>query len=381
MSKRALGGVGLLVLLLAGVVAWRLGPGSGVSHAKAQIPTPAVPITPGVVVARDIPVYLRGIGTAQAFNTVTIETRVSGPIVRVAFTEGQEVKEGGLLLQIDPRPYEAALELALATKAKDEARLRTAQLDLARYASLVRPGWQTRQSYEDQQGLVAQLGAAVKGDQAQIDTAQLNLDFTEIRSPINGRTGARLVDIGNLLQVANNTPLVVITEMKPIFVTFTLPQNTLDEVRHYQQLAPLTVTALSPDGQTQLARGKVTVIDNTINQATGTIHLKAQFPNRDERLWPGEFVRARVILRVRHDVATVPSQTVQQGPDGDYVYVISQDDTVTRQDVELADVQDGLAVIAKGLKPGQHVVVEGQYRLTEGARVTLRKAYAATPAS
>lgn len=380
MSKRALGGVGLLVLLAA-VVAWRLGLDSGVSHAKAQIPSPAVPVTPGVVIARDMPVYLQGIGTVQAFNSVTIETRVSGPVVRVAFTEGQEVKQGDLLFQIDPRPYEALLELALATKAKDAAQLRTAQLDLARYASLVRPGFQTRQSYEDQQGLVAQLEAALKGDQAQIDTAKLNLDFTEIRSPIDGRTGARLVDIGNLLQVANNTPLVVITQMKPIFVSFTLPQNTLDEIRHYQQLAPLAVTALSADGATQLAQGRLTLIDNTINQATGTIHLKAQFANRDERLWPGEFVKARLILRQRHDVATVPSQTVQQGPDGDYVYLIGQDDTVTRRLVEVADVQDGLAVITKGLRPGQQVVVEGQYRLTEGARVTLRKAYAAQSAS
>lgn len=375
MSKRALGGVGLLVLL-AGVVAWRLGLDRDVSHAKAETPPAAVPVTPGIVTGSNMPVYFQGIGSVQAFNTVTIETRVSGPIVKVAFTEGQGVKKGDLLFQIDPRPYQAVLEQALAARAKDQALLVTAEADLARYASLVGHGFQTRQSYDDQRGLVAQLQAAIEGDHAAIDTAALNLSYTDIRSPIDGRTGAQLVDIGNLLQVANNTPLVVITQMKPIFVSFTLPQNTLDEIRHYQQLGPLAVTALRADGKTRLAQGELTLIDNTINQATGTIHLKAQFPNRHERLWPGEFVNARLTLRVRHDVATVPSQTVQQGPNGDYVYVITQDDTVTRQNVEVADVQDGLAVITKGLKPGQHVVVAGQYRLTEGAHVTLRQAYA-----
>jgi len=379
MSKRALVSVGLLVLL-AGVVAWRLGLGGGVSHATAEIPPPPVPVTPGVVAARDMPVYLQGIGTVQAFNTVTIETRVGGPIVTVAFTEGQEVKQGDLLFQIDPRPYQAALEQALAARAKDQALLVAAKADLARYASLVGHGFGTQQSYDDQRGLVAQLEASIEGDHAEIDTAALNLSYTDIRSPIDGRTGAQLVDLGNLLEVANNTPLVVITQIKPIFVSFTLPQNTLDEIRHYQQLAPLAVTALSADGKTQLGQGKLTLIDNTINQATGTIHLKAQFPNHNERLWPGEFVNARLILRVRHDVATVPSETVQQGADGDYVYVISQDDTVTRRHVVLADVEDGLAVITEGLKPGEHVVVAGQYRLTEGAHVTLRQAYAAESA-
>ncbi len=379
MSKRALGGLGLLVLLAA-VVAWRLGLDRGVSHAKAETPPPAVPVTPGIVTASNMPVYLQGIGTVQAFNTVTIETRVGGPIVKVAFTEGQEVKTGDLLFQIDPRPYQDALEQALAAKAKDQALLGAAQADLARYASLVGHGFQTRQSYDDQRGLVAELQAAIEGDHAAIATAALNLSYTDIRSPIDGRTGAQMVDIGNLLQVANNTPLVVVTQMQPIFVSFTLPQDKLDEIRHYQQLAPLPVTALSADGKTRLAQGKLTLIDNRVNQATGTVHLKAQFLNRNERLWPGEFVNARLTLRVLHDVATVPSQTVQQGPDGDYVYVISQGDTVTRQNVVVADVEDGLAVITTGLKPGQHVVVAGQYRLTEGAHVTLRQAYAAESA-
>ncbi|HUB12183.1 MAG TPA: efflux RND transporter periplasmic adaptor subunit [Acetobacteraceae bacterium] len=376
MSKRVWGGVALLVVL-AGVAVWRLGPDSGVGHAKAQVAPLSVPVTPGVVALSNVPVLLQGIGTVQAFNTVTVKTRVDGPIVKVDFTEGQEVKQGDVLFQIDPRPYEAALEQALAAKAKDQAQVETAQADLARYAMLVPRGFQTRQSYDDQRGMVAQLQAALKGDQAQIDNAQLNLGFTQIRSPIDGRTGARLVDIGNLLQTSANTPLVTITQLKPIFVTFTLPQNTLDEIRQYQAEAPLDVTAVSSDGKTELAQGKLSLIDNSVNQTTGTILLKATFANQNEQLWPGEFVNARVTLRIRHEVATVPAQTVQQGPDGDYVYIIGQDETVQRRPVVVADVQGGVAVVTQGLKAGERVVVGGQYRLTDGARVTLRQPNAA----
>jgi len=372
MSKRAWGSAVLLVVLAAAAV-WHLGLNNGVPHAKAQAAPASVPVTPGVVTVANMPVYLQGIGTVQAFNMVTVKTRVDGPIVKVAFTEGQEVKKGDLLFQIDPRTYEAVLEQALAAKAKDQAQLATAQADLARYAMLVPKGFQTRQSYDDQRGMVAQLEASIKGDQAQIDTAQLNLSFTEIRSPIDGRTGARMVDIGNLLQTSANTPLVTITQLKPIYVSFTLPQNTLDEVRQYQADAPLDVTAVSSDGKTELAHGKLSLIDNTINQATGTILLKATFPNQDERLWPGEFVNARVTLRTRQQVATVPAQTVQQGPDGDYAYVINKDDTVERRPITVADVLNGVAVVTHGLKPGEQVVVSGQYRLTEGVRVTLRQ--------
>ncbi len=376
MSKRAWGGAALILLLAAAAV-WRFDFDAPVSHARAQLAPSLVPVTPGVVAVSNVPVYLQGIGTVQAYNMVTVKTRVDGPIVKVAFTEGQEVKQGDLLFRIDPRPYEASLEQALAAKAKDQAQLETAQTDLARYASLVGRGFQTRQSYDDQRGLVAQLQASIQGDQAQIDTAKLNLGFTEIRSPIDGRTGARQVDIGNLLQTAANTPLVTISQLKPIFVTFTLPQSTLDEIRQYQLQAPLDVTAVSADGKTELATGKLSLIDNTINQATGSILLKASFPNEHEKLWPGEFVSARVTLRMRQQVATVPSQTVQQGPDGDYAYVIDKDDTVERRPVKVADVQDGMAVVTEGLKAGERVVVSGQYRLTEGARVSLRQPAAA----
>jgi multidrug efflux system membrane fusion protein len=370
MAKRVFAGLGV-VLCLALVALWRFGLGSGLPTAKAQLAPPEIPVTAGVVTTRDVPQFLQGIGTVQAFNTVTVKSQVDGAIVKVAFTEGQEVRKGELLFQIDPRPYEAALALAMATRDKDQAQLATAQADMVRYGRLVGPGFQTRQSFEDQQGLVAQLKATVKGDEAQIDTARVNLGYTDISSPIDGRLGARLVDIGNLVRATDNTPLVSITQIRPIFVSFTLPQNDLDQIRQQQLKAPLEVDALASDNQTSLGEGRLTLIDNMIDQATGTIHLKATFANQDERLWPGEFVNLRVVLRVQHDVATVPSQTVQDGPDGHYAYVIGKDDTVERRAVEISAVQNGLTVVSKGLAPGEQVVVEGQYRLTEGARVRL----------
>ena len=370
MVRRAIGIVVVLAAAAALLVWWHGFGGNGPS-ATAQTPAPLVPVTAGIVKAQDVPVYLQGIGTVQAYNTVTVKTRVDGQIVKVFFKEGQEVKEGDPLFQIDPRPYEAALEQAQAAKQKDEAQLAGARLDLERYSKLLGTGYQTRQSYDNQTALVAQLQAAIKGDQAAIDNATLNLGYADIRSPIDGRLGTRLVDKGNLLHANDNTALVMINELKPIFVSFTLPQDTLDELRQEQQNAPLLVRAYSSDGNTLLSVGKLTLIDNTIDQATGTIHVKARFDNLDERLWPGEFVSLRVILKTRPNVATVPAQTVQEGPEGNYAYIIKPDNTVERRAVEVAAVQDGIAVITKGLKPGERVVVDGQYRLTQGARVKI----------
>jgi membrane fusion protein, multidrug efflux system len=312
---------------------------------------------------------------------VTIKSRVDGQIVNVFFKEGQEVKQGEPLFEIDPRPYQAALEQAQAAKQKDEAQLTGAMRDLDRYSKLLGTGFQTRQSYDNQTTLVNQLQAALKADQAAIDMAQLNLGYAEIRAPIDGRLGARLVDKGNLVRATDNTALVTITEIRPIFVSFTLPQDTLDELREQQQKAPLVVRAYSGDGDKLLSGGKLTLIDNSIDQATGTIHLKARFDNEDERLWPGEFVSVRVILKTRPNVATVPSQTVQEGPDGHFAYVIKPDNTVERRAVDVASVQDGLAVITKGLNPGERIVVDGQYRLTPGARVKILPAHPANAAS
>jgi len=368
MMKRLIGGAAILALV-ATAAFWRLNMEAGVPRAAAQTPGQAIPVTAGTVAVEDVPVFLHGIGTVQAYNTVAIKSRVDGQIVKINFKEGEEVKVGDPLFQIDPRPYQAALETAQAAKEKDEAQLAGAQLDLDRYQKLLGPGWQTKQSYDQQKATVEQFQAAIKGDAAQIANAKLNLGYADIRSPIDGRLGAKLVDVGNLVHANDNTPLVMIAELKPIFVSFTLPQETLDDIQENNKKAPLVVRASSGDGKKELAQGKLTLIDNMIDQATGTIHLKARFDNDDERLWPGEFVNLRLILSTHKGVATVPQQTVQVGPNGYYAYVIKPDNTVERRAVEVASMQDGLAVISKGLTPGEKVVVDGQYRLTEGARV------------
>ena len=380
MTRRAIG-VAAIIIAAIMLATWWHGFGGNGPRATAQTAAPLVPVTAGVVAAKDVPVYLQGIGTVQAYNMVTVKTRVDGQIVKVFFKEGQEVKEDDPLFEIDPRPYQAALEQAQAAKQKDEAQLAGAKLDLDRYSRLLGTGYQTRQSYDQQTALVAQLQAAIKGDQAQIDNAALNLGYADIGSPIDGRLGALLVDKGNLVHANDNTALVTITEIKPIFVSFTLPQDTLDEVRQQQQQAPLVVRAYTGDGNTLLSVGKLTLIDNSIDQTTGTIHLKARFDNQDERLWPGEFISLRVILKTRPNVATVPAQTVQEGPNGNYAYIIKPDNTVERRAVDVAAIQDGIAVITKGLKPGERVVVDGQYRLTEGARVKILPPRAANAAS
>ncbi len=342
--------------------------------AAAQTPPaggPGIPVTEGTVAVADVPVFLNAIGAVQASNMVTIKSRVDGQIMRVDFTEGQEIKAGAPLLQIDPRPFQAILEQAQAAKEKDEAQLASAQGDLTRSASLVGSGYRAVQTYDQQKATVGQLQAAIKGDEAQINTAKLNLGYADIRSPINGRLGARLVDIGNMVRATDATGLVTITQLKPIFVSFTLAQENAHKIRERQAAAPLEVMAIGGDNKTALATGKLTLIDNAIDPTTGTIRLKATFANDDERLWPGEFVNVRVILSVRKGVPTVPAQTVQDGPNGRYAYVIKDDSTVERRDVEVAAVQDGIAVVTKGLSPGEKVVVDGQYRLTKGARVRI----------
>jgi multidrug efflux system membrane fusion protein len=368
MVRRLIGGAAIFALVAMAVM-WRLSMDTGVPQAAAQTAGAAIPVTAGTVAVEDVPVFLHGIGTVQAYNTVAIKSRVDGQIVKINFKEGEEVKVGDPLFQIDPRPYQSALAQSQAAKEKDEAQLAGAQLDLERYQKLLAPGWQTKQSYDQQKATVEQFQAAIKGDAAQIENAKLNLGYADIRSPIDGRLGARMVDTGNLVHASDNTPLVMITELRPIFVSFTLPQETLDDVHENNKQAPLVVRAFSGDGKKQLAEGKLTLIDNMIDQTTGTIHLKARFDNEDERLWPGEFVSLRVVLSTRRGVTTVPQQTVQQGPNGHYAYVIKPDNTVERRGVEVAAIQDGIAVVTKGLTAGEKVVVDGQYRLTEGARV------------
>jgi multidrug efflux system membrane fusion protein len=349
------------------------------SAPAAEAPTPpptapGVPVTAGTVAAADVPVFLNALGTVQAYNMVTIRSRVDGQIVKVAFNEGQDAKAGAPLIQIDPRPFQAVLDQAIATKEKDVAQLVSAQADLNRWAELVTTGAKSRQTYDQQKALVGQLVASIKADEAQIETARLNLGYADIRAPIDGRLGIRMVDVGNMVRATDATGLITISQLKPIFVSFTVPQEHLHKIHEKQAGGDLTVLAFGGDNKTQLSEGKLTVIDNAIDQPTGTIRLKGTFANTDERLWPGEFVNVRLILSVHKGAPTVPAQTVQDGPNGRYAYIIKEDNTVERRTVEVSAVQDGIAVITKGLSIGDRVVVDGQYRLTNGARVKVEAA-------
>lgn len=370
---------GLMAVLasaaLAGVGAslWLAGDGSTTVAAEAPAQAaPGVPVTAGTVAIADVPVLLNGVGTVQAYNMVTIKSRVDGQVVKVDFVEGQQVKAGTLLVQIDPRTYKATLDQALANQEKDQANLANAQLNFARDSQLVGSNLAiSRQQYDNDKATVAADQAIVDSDKAQVETARLNLEYSSITAPIDGRLGARLVDIGNLVHASDPGGLVTIAQLQPIFISFTLPQDTAHKIRERQALAPLEVRAYGDDNKTLLATGKLTLIDNSIDQTTGTIHLKATFDNADERLWPGEFVNVRLVLNMRKGVPTVPAETVQQGPNGEYVYVIKEDGTVERRDITVAATQDGISVVEKGLSPGEKVVVEGQYRLTNGARVKI----------
>jgi membrane fusion protein, multidrug efflux system len=366
-SKRLVLFAVALLALGGGYVVWRTRPPVG---ARPMGP-PLVSVKAAVAEQKSVPVYVRGLGTVQAFNTVRVASRVNGQITKVFFTEGQEVKAGDPLFEIDLRPFQAALDRAEASKERDLAQLKGAQLDLERYGKLVPSGWQSRQSYEDQLATVGQLQGAIDADQAQIDTAKLNLEYATVVSPLAGRTGARLVDLGNFVSAAQGTALVTITQIKPIFVNFTLPQDILDRVRQAQNPAPLKVLAYTNDDKTKLAEGTLSLIDNQVDSSTGMVVMKATFDNADERLWPGELVSARVILATQENVLTVPTDAVLEGSDGDYVYVVKPDNTVEHRDVVVALSEAGLAVIERGLAAGDKVVTEGQGRLSSEAKVKL----------
>jgi membrane fusion protein, multidrug efflux system len=365
-----------LVLLAVAVLA--LGGGYLVWKGRTQdvrpVGPPLISVTAAVAQLKNVPVYVRGLGAVQAFNTVRVSTRVDGQITKVFFTEGQEVKAGDRLFEIDLRPFKAALDQAEAAKERDEAQLKGALLDLQRYAKLLPSGWQSRQSYEDQQATVGQLQGAIKADQAQIDTAKLNLEYATVVSPLDGRTGARLVDNGNFVQAAQGTALVTIAQIKPIFVNFTVPQDILDRVRRAQNGEPLKVLAYTNNDKTKLAEGTLSLINNQVDASTGTVVMKATFDNADERLWPGQLVSARVILAMQDNAITVPTEAVLEGSDGEYVYVIKPDNTVEHRNVVVALSEEGLAAIEQGLAAGDSVVTDGQGRLSDEAKVKLNRA-------
>jgi len=347
--------------------------------AAAAASRAAIPVTAAIAEQKNVPVFVRGLGTVQAYKTVSVKTRVDGQIVKISFDEGQEVKAGDPLFQIDPRPFQAALEQAQAAKQRDEAQLAGAELDLDRYGKLLPSGFQSKQSWDQQKATVDALKGSIAADQAAIDTARLNLEYADIRSPIDGRTGQRLVDLGNLVQVSQGTRLVSITQIKPIFVNFTVPQEATDAIRRNHATEPLTVYAYDSDDKTLLAQGRVTLIDNQIDTATGTLRLKAEFANADERLWPGEFVNARLRLSMRNGVVTVPQRAVMQGAQGYYAFVVKPDSTAERRVIQVVAQQDGLAVVSQGIALGEKIVVDGQYRLTNGSRVRVDQPTASSP--
>ncbi len=375
MSKRTLSKFGAAALLIGLVVAGyivinQMSRDKARAAAAANGP-PAVPVTIAIAEARDVPVLIRGLGNVQAYKTVAIRSRVEGQIVKISFEEGQNVKAGDQLFQIDPRPFQAMLDQAAANLKKDEAQLEGARLDLERYGKLLPTGFQSKQSWDQQKATVDALRASIDADKAQIDNAKLNLSYADIRAPIDGRTGQRLVDLGNMVAANQNTTLVTITQIKPIFVNFTVPQYANHNLRKSQANHPLTVTAYSADDHYKLAEGELTLIDNQIEAQTGTLRLKATFANTDEQLWPGEFVNVRLELSMRKDAVTVPQRVVMQGANGAYAYVIKPDNTAERRVIEIESTQDGYTVISNGIAVGEKVVLDGQYRLSNGSPVRI----------
>jgi membrane fusion protein, multidrug efflux system len=332
----------------------------------------AVPVVPGKVEQKDVPIYLDGLGTVQAFNTVAVRARVDGELQKVLFTEGQDVKAGDVLAVVDPRPFQAALDQATAKKAQDEAQLSNAKVVFLRNSDLLARKVIDQQTYDTSKFAVDQFQATVQADQAAIDNAKTQLDYTQIKSPIDGRTGIRLVDVGNVVHAADQNGIVIITPLRPISVVFTLPEQNLQDVLNQGGAnGGLPVSALDRGNTNPLAEGKLAVIDNEIDQATGTVKLKATFPNDDLKLWPGKFVNARLVLTTKKGATVVPASVVQRGPQGTYAYVIKPDKTVEMRPIKIAQTENNKTLIDEGLKPGEQVVVDGQYKLQPGAHVEL----------
>jgi membrane fusion protein, multidrug efflux system len=359
----------------ATALVWRV-PNAQETQVPQQNVSPGVPVGVAPAQRQDVPVYLTGLGTVQAFYAVTVRPRVDGTLMRYAVTEGQELKQNDLIAVIDPRPYQAALDAAGAKKAQDEAQLANAKRDLVRYASLAKQDFASRQQVDTQQASVDQFTAAIKGDEAAIETAQLNLSFCYVLSPIDGRVGLRQVDPGNLVHANDPAGIISIAQLRPISVVFTLPQDSLSAILEAMKTRKLTVSAFSSDDNRELDHGELLTPDNAIDQGTGTIKLKATLPNPDNRLWPGQFVEARLLLDTLRNVLAVPTRAVQHGPDGLYVYIVKPDSTVARRDVVVDHRNGDKSVIGKGLAEGDRVVVSGQSRLQEGTRVAIQGAEA-----
>ena len=371
----------VLALALGGYFGWRRYGGQAsesAGAAKGQAAA-AIPVTFAKAEIADFPVYLNSLGIVTPYDTVTVRSRVDGEVVKVGFRQGQMVKEGDVLVQIDPRPYQAALDQALAKKAQDEANLKNAQLNLQRYDTLAKQDFASKQQLDTQQAMVDQLTAQIKGDQAAIDNAQTQLNYTTIASPLSGRTGFRLIDPGNIVHATDTTGIVTIVKLQPISVVFTAPEEEVPEINKALAAGEVPVTALSSDGLRTLSQGKLALVNNEVDQASGTIRMKATFANTDNALWPGLSVATRLLVDTLKQVVVVPDGAVQRGPNGLYVYVIGDDDKVTIQNVKVSQEGNGQSVVSEGLSAGRKVVVAGQYRLQQGA--TVKATEASVPAA
>lgn len=369
------------IVALAAICAAFWGVARKADSADAPEPkTPPVIVTSTQVKQQDMPIYQIGVGTVTANQSVTVKTRVDGELDKIAFVEGQDVQAGQLLVQLDPRTLQAQLAQAEATQAKDQAQLVNARLDLQRYTKLNKEDAATQQQLDTQRALVAQLEAAVKTDAAQVSFAKVQLSFTTITAPISGRVGARLVDQGNIVHATDTTGLVVINQIDPISVVFTLPEDTVTDIN--QAMAAdsqgLAVTALRRDSEQELGQGKLILVNNQIDTTTGTVQLKGLFPNPKHTMWPGQYVNARLLLGVRKQALTVPAAAVQRSQNSVYVYAIDANGVANIQPIHVVGIQDGIAVIDKGVAAGQRVVVDGQYKLKPGLHTVEAKPPAAT---
>jgi multidrug efflux system membrane fusion protein len=351
--------------------------------AAKPAPPPAAPIVAGKVAQHDVPIYLSGVGTVIAYNTDVVRAQIQGQIISINFTEGQAVHAGDLLAQIDPRPYQALIDQYTANLQRDQAQLINAQANLTRYTTLGDKGWATPQLLETQKAQVGELQAAIKADEALIDAAKVQLSYTRLTSPIDGVAGIRQIDVGNIISPSNTNGLVVVTQLHPISLIFTLPETNLPQIQQQQEKdkTPLPVLAYSQDNTVQLDQGQLGLVNNEILQTTGSIQLKANFSNKSNRLWPGELVNARLLVDTRHNGLTVPAGVVQQGPKGPFAYVVNPDNTVAIRPIKVAQISDGQALIDSGLKANEQVVVDGQYKLQPGTHVTILTGQAAQEAA
>jgi membrane fusion protein, multidrug efflux system len=364
------------VLVLLGVVAIGLGGRASAQQPRAPGMAPAVPVSVGKVTRQDVPLWLRELGTVQAFYSVQLRPKVDGTLLQVPVTEGQEVKQGDLLAVIDPKPYQAMLDAATAKKLQDQADLGNAKRDLERYNSLAKQDFASHQQVDTQTALVNHMAAAIAADDAQVEAAQLNVAYSYVTAPFPGRVGLRTVDPGNFVRAAEATSLMPLSQIRPIAVTFTAPQDVLPVVQDALRNGKPAVVAYSSDDTAELDRGALLTVDNAIDSTTGTIKLKAIFPNEASHLWPGQFVNARLLLGTAKNVVTVPSQAVLHGQDRLYAYVLNPDQTVSVRTVQIKSDNGTLAIITSGLEEGQQVVTDGQSRLLEGSHVAVLPAAA-----